>query len=90
MFGFSQKHSSIDIELDKVPTEHVVLKIERLICVSCKTKLFCALDFVFAAKNIKTSLMLSWAEFDYKGIKENIDKLISTIERQTNFYCEKF
>lgn len=90
VFSFSQKHPSTDIELGEVPTEHVVLKVEGLTCVGCETKLFRALDSAPAARNIKTSLMLSRAEFDYKGVGGNIDELISTIERQTGFHCERF
>ncbi len=55
----SSKYSFIDIELDKVLTKYIVLKIEKLTYINCEIKLFCALSFVFVAKNIKISLILS-------------------------------
>jgi len=85
----SRKLPLTDIELGEVPTEHVVLKVEGLTCVGCENKLFRALDSVPAVRNVKTSLMLSRAEFDHKSNGGVINKLISTIERQTGFHCER-
>ncbi len=85
----SHKQYSTDIELGEVPTEHVTLKVEGLTCVGCENKLFRALDSIPAARNVKTSLMLSRAEFDHKRIGGDINELISTIETQTGFHCER-
>ena len=78
-----------DIELGHVPTEHVVLKVEGLTCVGCENKLNRTINFHPAVRNLKTSLILSRAEFDFEGTDEKIEELINSIQGQTGFHCER-
>ena len=78
-----------DIELGHVPTEHVILKVEGLTCVGRENKLSRAIGSYATVANLKTSLILSRAEFDIQGTGRDIEELISSIKKQTGFHCER-
>lgn len=81
-------HSGHDPEkaLDK---EHVVLSISGMTCTGCETKLLRTLGTHTAVANLKTSLVLSRAEFDLVGGQgHTIGDVMKHVERTTEFKCE--
>ncbi|CAK7208928.1 hypothetical protein SCUCBS95973_000279 [Sporothrix curviconia] len=78
-------------DLEKGPTgnenEHVVLSISGMTCTGCETKLARTLGTHPAVKNLKTSLVLSRAEFDL-GSAASVVEVMKHLERTTEFRCE--
>ncbi|KAF7790250.1 hypothetical protein EIP86_001202 [Pleurotus ostreatoroseus] len=58
-------------------------------CTGCENKLIRALQAQAAITNIKTSLVLSRAEFDYSGDTEDFQALINAIQKRTGFAVEQ-
>lgn len=58
-------------------------------CVGCENKLIVALKAQNAISNIKTSFVLSRAEFDYSCDPEDLPALIQAIEKRTGFTAEE-
>lgn len=69
--------------------EHVVLSISGMTCTGCETKLKRTLGGLKHIKNLKTSLVLSRAEFDFDPSSGTVDAIIKHLERTTEFKCEK-
>ena len=68
--------------------EHVILSISGMTCTGCETKLVRTLASRPAVKNLKTSLVLSRAEFDVVGAA-SVDEVMKHLERTTEFKCER-
>lgn len=68
--------------------EHVVLSISGMTCTGCETKLNRTLATLAGVKNLKTSLVLSRAEFDVDVNQVTVDQVTKHLERTTEFKCE--
>ncbi|KAJ6147488.1 hypothetical protein N7497_009470 [Penicillium chrysogenum] len=79
---------SPDLEGQAIGVEHVVLSISGMTCTGCETKLNRTLATVTGVKNLKTSLVLSRAEFDLDLNLSTVDFVIKHLERTTEFKCE--
>lgn len=69
--------------------EHVVLGISGMTCTGCETKLNRTLATMPAVRNLKTSLVLSRAEFDIDHRLVSVEDVMKHLERTTEFKCEK-
>lgn len=80
----------IDIEKGRFQAEHVVLSVRGMDCTGCEKKLSRSLASFPAISNVKTSLVLSQAEFDLSGSHlGDYANIIKTIEKMTGFTCTK-
>ncbi|CAG8902940.1 unnamed protein product [Penicillium egyptiacum] len=77
-----------DLEGQAIGVEHVVLSISGMTCTGCETKLNRTLATVTGVKNLKTSLVLSRAEFDLDLNLSTVDFVMKHLERTTEFKCE--
>jgi Cu2+-exporting ATPase len=78
-----------DIENQATGKEHVVLSISGMTCTGCETKLNRTLATVPAVNDLKTSLVLSRAEFNIDLRLGSADEVIKHLERTTEFKCER-
>ncbi|KAF5580333.1 Cu2+-exporting ATPase [Fusarium pseudocircinatum] len=78
-----------DIENQTIGKEHVVLSISGMTCTGCETKLNRTLATVPAVNGLKTSLVLSRAEFNIDLRLGSVDEVIKHLERTTEFKCER-
>ncbi|ENH68998.1 P-type cation-transporting ATPase [Fusarium oxysporum f. sp. cubense race 1] len=78
-----------DIENQATGKEHVVLSISGMTCTGCETKLNRTLATVPAVNDLKTSLVLSRAEFNIDLRLGSVDEVIKHLERTTEFKCER-
>lgn len=69
-------------------SEHIVLSISGMTCTGCETKLNRTLATVNGVTNLKTSLVLSRAEFDIDLGRVTVDHVVKHLERTTEFKCE--
>jgi Cu2+-exporting ATPase len=69
--------------------EHVILSISGMTCTGCETKLVRTLGTHPMVKNLKTSLVLSRAEFDVSGTEASVLEIMKHLERTTEFKCER-
>lgn len=79
----------VDTENQGTGTEHVVLSVSGLTCTGCETKLNRTLATLPAIKNLKTSLILSRAEFDIDLRLSSVGAVVKHLERTTEFKCER-
>ncbi|KAJ6790263.1 hypothetical protein PWT90_06579 [Aphanocladium album] len=77
-----------NVEAQCEGTEHIVLSISGMTCTGCETKLNRTLANVSGVTNLKTSLVLSRAEFDIDLARVSIDHVMKHLERTTEFKCE--
>ncbi|OQE80215.1 hypothetical protein PENNAL_c0047G10048 [Penicillium nalgiovense] len=77
-----------DLEGQAIGVEHVVLSISGMTCTGCETKLNRTLATITGVKDLKTSLVLSRAEFDLDLNLSTVDSVIKHLERTTEFKCE--
>lgn len=72
-------------------TEHVVLSISGMTCTGCETKLSRSLGGLPAVTNVKTSLVLSRAEFDLVPgpFPSTVEDVMRHVARTTEFSCER-
>ena len=77
-----------DLEGQATGVEHVILLISGMTCTGCETKLNRTLATVAGVTNLKTSLVLSRAEFDLDLNLSTVDFAIKHLERTTEFKCE--
>lgn len=77
-----------DIENQGTGKEHVVLSISGMTCTGCETKLNRTLATVPAVKDLKTSLVLSRAEFNIDLRLGSVEEVVKHLERTTEFKCE--
>lgn len=78
-----------DLENQGTGNEHVVLSITGMTCTGCETKLNRTFATVSAVKDLKTSLVLSRAEFNIDLRLGSVDEVIKHLERTTEFKCER-
>ncbi|KAI8723263.1 HMA domain-containing protein [Fusarium sp. LHS14.1] len=78
-----------DVENQAAGKEHVVLSISGMTCTGCETKLNRTLATVPAVKDLKTSLVLSRAEFNLELRLGSVEEVIKHLERTTEFKCER-
>ncbi|KAI7978363.1 hypothetical protein EIK77_005201 [Talaromyces pinophilus] len=78
-----------DIENQSNGTEHVVISISGMTCTGCETKLNRTLSTVPAVKDVKTSLVLSRAEFNIDLRLGSVEEIMKHLERTTEFKCER-
>ncbi|KAL9126377.1 MAG: hypothetical protein Q9217_004554 [Psora testacea] len=77
-----------DIEKGRLAAEHVILNVQGMTCSGCERKLCRTLESLPSIANIKTSIALSQAEFDFLGASSiEAQNLIQTIEKMTGFTC---
>lgn len=82
-------HSPKDVENQTAGKEHVVLSISGMTCTGCETKLKRTLAMVPAVGDLKTSLVLSRADFNINLHLGSVDEVIKHLERTTEFKCER-
>lgn len=70
-------------------TEHVILSVQGMTCTGCEKKLSRALGDLPSVTNLKTSLVLSRAEFDLNLSLDSVSGVIQRIARATDFQCER-
>ncbi|KAM7194812.1 copper-translocating P-type ATPase [Rhypophila sp. PSN 637] len=80
---------NIDLESGLSDAEHIILSVTGMTCSGCETKLFRTLGKVDNIKNLKTSLVLSRAEFDLDLRSGSVQEVIKHLERATEFKCER-
>ncbi|KJZ77773.1 hypothetical protein HIM_02950 [Hirsutella minnesotensis 3608] len=78
-----------DPENQTAGEEHAVLCVSGMTCTGCETKLNRTLATVSGVKNLKTSLVLSRAEFDVDLHLTTVGQVIKHLERTTEFKCER-
>ncbi|KAL2808225.1 E1-E2 ATPase-domain-containing protein [Aspergillus granulosus] len=78
-----------DLEKGILDTEHVILSISGMTCTGCETKLNRSLAMLNSVHNIKTSLVLSRAEFDLDLSTLSLTEVIKHLERTTEFKFER-
>ncbi|CAP68205.1 uncharacterized protein PODANS_7_4720 [Podospora anserina S mat+] len=79
--------TTLDREQGLSTHEHIVLSITGMTCTGCETKLHRTLGTFPSIKNLKTSLVLSRAEFDLE--KRSLVDVMRHVERTTEFKCER-
>ncbi|KAM0350166.1 hypothetical protein ACHAPU_003331 [Fusarium lateritium] len=72
-----------DIENQGTGKEHVVLSISGMTCTSCETKLIRTLATLPAVKDLKTSLVLSQAEFNIDLRLGSVEEVVKHLGRTT-------
>jgi heavy metal translocating P-type ATPase len=85
----AQAADHADIEKGTTFLEHVVLNVQGLTCVGCETKLFRSLQGVPGVRNLRTSLVLSQAEFDLDEKAGMVIEVIKSVETTTGFTCRR-
>lgn len=83
------KVNSVDLETGISGKDHVILSISGMTCTGCETKLQRTLASLTSVKNLKTSLVLSRAEFDLDLSNGSVEEVMKHLERTTEFKCEK-
>lgn len=83
------KDHSVDLETGISGKDHVILSISGMTCTGCETKLQRTLASLTSVKNLKTSLVLSRAEFDLDLSNGSVAEVMKHLERTTEFKCEK-
>ncbi|KAL4913875.1 E1-E2 ATPase-domain-containing protein [Aspergillus aurantiobrunneus] len=78
-----------DLEKGIKGKEHVVLSISGMTCTGCETKLNRTLGTLPAVNNLKTSLVLSRAEFDHDASVQSLSEVIKHMETTTEFKYEQ-
>ncbi|KAF2443926.1 heavy metal translocatin [Karstenula rhodostoma CBS 690.94] len=80
---------TVDLEMGHSGKEHVILSISGMTCTGCETKLSRTLATLLAVTKLKTSLVLSRAEFDLDVGTTSAVELMKHLERTTEFKCER-
>ncbi|EAU37469.1 hypothetical protein ATEG_02507 [Aspergillus terreus NIH2624] len=80
---------SPDLEKGLSGKEHVVLSISGMTCTGCETKLQRTLGTLQSVQNLKTSLVLSRAEFDLDVRIQSVDQVFKHLEKTTEFKYER-
>ncbi|KAL4778181.1 E1-E2 ATPase-domain-containing protein [Aspergillus varians] len=81
--------ATADLEKGITGKEHVVLTISGMTCTGCETKLQRTLGTLPSVSNLKTSLVISRAEFDLDVGVQSFDEVIKHMERTTEFKYER-
>lgn len=81
-----------ELDLDNTKGEslnHAVLAVKGMTCTGCENKLIKSLRAQSVITNIKASLVLSRAEFDYSCDAADLPALIQTLQKRTGFALEQ-
>ncbi len=78
-----------DVEKGLSMFEHVILSVQGMTCSGCETKLFRSLSGIPSVRNLKTSVVLSRAEFEIDISTISADDVIAQLERTTGFGYER-
>jgi Cd2+-exporting ATPase len=78
-----------DIKKGAISLKHVILNVRELTCVSYKTKLFRSLSGIPRVRNLRTSFVLSQAEFDLNKQAGLVVKVIKSVKKTTGFTCQQ-
>ncbi|KAL6235020.1 hypothetical protein BDW75DRAFT_210835 [Aspergillus navahoensis] len=78
-----------DLEKGVTSKEHVVLSISGMTCTGCEAKLKRTLGTLQSVQNLKTSLVLSRAEFDLNVGIQSLDEVLRHLEKTTEFKYER-
>lgn len=78
-----------DVENQGTGKEHVVLSISGMTCTGCEAKLNRTLVTLPAIKDLKTSLVLSRAEFNIDFRLSSVEEVMKHLERTTEFKYER-
>jgi copper chaperone CopZ len=81
----------VDLEKGALEVEHLIISVQGMTCTGCEKSLSKALTSMPAVSNIKTSLVLGRAEFDFRASSADISvaETIKTLEKMTGFTCSK-
>lgn len=79
----------LDLEKGSLGDEHVALSIQGMTCTGCETKLERTLANIAGVSMIKTSLVLTRAEFDVSTAQISIDEVVKRLQKATGFECQK-
>ncbi|KAI9062670.1 heavy metal translocatin [Trametes sanguinea] len=87
-----EKKEGVAIDMQVVASEgngeHAVLAIKGMTCTGCENKLIRTLKGISTICNVKTSLVLCRAEFDFDNHATNLSALVATIEMRSGFSAE--
>ncbi|KAK8056891.1 copper-translocating P-type ATPase [Apiospora rasikravindrae] len=81
--------NDLDIEKGLPGTQHAVISVSGMTCTGCETKLVRALESFQGITNLKASLVMSRAEFDYDSRIISATELTQQLGRKTGFLCEE-
>ena len=83
--------NEVDLEKGALEVERLIISVQGMTCTGCEKSLFKALASVPAVSNIKTSLVLGRAEFDFRASSAHISvtETIKALEKMTGFTCSK-
>lgn len=81
--------SLTDVEKGTFGVEHVALSITGMTCTGCETKLRKVLGTLPPITNLKTSLIMTRAEFSLDTASMSVESVIKHLERTTEFSCEQ-
>lgn len=70
------------------PNQHAVLAVRGMTCTGCERKLVLTLKAIPFITNIKTSLVLCRAEFDFDSDAADLQAIIETVEKRSGFSAE--
>lgn len=87
--GGNEQTVDLETGLSFSGKEHVILSISGMTCTGCETKLKRTLAGLDSVKNLKTSLVLSRAEFDLDSGTGSVADVVKHLERTTEFKCEQ-
>jgi len=85
---FDATHT-VNLEKGITGNEHVILSISGMTCTGCETKLSRTLATLPSITKLKTSLVLSRAEFDVDIGTTSAVEVMKHLERTTEFKCER-
>jgi Cd2+-exporting ATPase len=80
--------SATDLENGLSGHEHIILSVSGMTCTGCETKLSRTLGSLSNVKNLKTSLVLSRAEFDLDLRASSVAETIAYMQKRTEFKFE--
>ncbi|KAL8913111.1 MAG: hypothetical protein Q9171_002005 [Xanthocarpia ochracea] len=80
---------NVDLEMRLSGKEHVIFSILGMTCTGCETKVSRTLAKLPAVTNLKSSLILSRAEFDLDVGTTSAVEVMKHLERTTEFKCER-
>ncbi|KAI0092806.1 E1-E2 ATPase-domain-containing protein [Irpex rosettiformis] len=83
-------NEKVDIVTDKeLSSGHAVLAVKGMTCTGCENKLIRALQAQSTISNIKTSLVLARAEFNYNCDDQELPSLVQALEKRSGFTFEQ-
>ncbi|KAI8985602.1 heavy metal translocatin [Trametes punicea] len=89
----AEKGEHVAIDMVEKPSEgafnkHAILAIKGMTCTGCENKLIRALNGTPAVRNVKTSLMLCRAEFDFNDTAVDLPTIMQMVETRSGFSAE--